>query len=158
MANPRINIFLEDHEIDSKAYDYLKYLVGLSYVDKLIDFLNPDNVGKTVSYAQLNDFFNSQTLPSGVTTDSLKYTPKDSLNLSEKDKFSVFAANVGIRYWLTGTRQPILELTSELLARYRPGISAEKARDDFFYYKAFQRKPLSYRVRNRYTCSRVFIQ
>ena len=157
MANPRINIFLEDHEIDSKAYDYLKYLVGLSYVDKLIDFLNPDNVGKTVSYAQLNDFFNSQTLPSNITQDSLKYTPKDSLNLSEKDKFSVFSANVGIRYWLTGTRQPILELTSELLARYRPGISAEKARDDFFYYKAFQRKPLSHRVRNCYTCGRVFI-
>ena len=157
MANPRINIFLEDHEIDSKAYDYLKYLVGLSYVDKLIDFLNPDNVGKTVSYAQLNDFFNSQTLPSGITEDSLKYTPKDSLNLSEKDKFSVFSANVGIRYWLTGTRQPILELTSERLARYRPGIRAEKARDDFFYYKAFQRKPLSHRVRNCYTCGRVFI-
>jgi len=157
MANPRINIFLEDHEIDSKAYDYLKYLVGLSYVDKLIDFLNPDNVGKTVSYAELNDFFNSQTLPSGITEDSLKYTPKDSLNLSEKDKFSVFSANVGIRYWLTGTRQPILELTSELLAKYKPGISAEKARDDFFYYKAFQRKHFCHRICNSYTSSRGFI-
>ena len=154
MADPRIKVFLDNHEIDSKAYDYLKYLIGLSYIDKLIDFLNPDNIGKTVSYGQLSDFFNSQTLPSGITEDLLKYTPKDSLNLSEKDKFSVFAANVGIRYWLTGTRQPILELTSELLARYKPGISAEKARDDFFYYKAFQRKCVSYRVCNRCTSSR----
>ena len=69
MADPRIKIFLEDHEIDSKAYDYLKYLIGLSYVDKIIDFLNPDNVGKTVSYVQLNDFFNSLTLPLTVSQD-----------------------------------------------------------------------------------------
>lgn len=157
MADPRIKIFLEDHEIDSTAYDYLKYLVGLSYVDKLIDFLNPDNVGKTVDYADLNDFFNSQTLPSTVSQDSIKYTPKDSLNLSEKDKFSVFAANVGVRYWLTGTRQPILELTEELLARYKPGISAEKAREDFFYYKAFQRKHLSHTICNSYTSSRGLV-
>jgi hypothetical protein len=56
MADPRINVFLEDHEIDSTAYDYLKYLVGLSYVDKIIDFLNPDNVGKTVRLFELQDF------------------------------------------------------------------------------------------------------
>ena len=136
MAQPNINYFLE-HKINSDAYDYLKYLIGRSYVDKLIDFLNPESLNKTVTPSQLHQFFNDLILPATVTTESVDYTPKDSLNLSESDKFSVFAANIGIRYWLTGTRQPLLELTDSLLQRYRPGIDAETAREDFFFYKAF---------------------
>lgn len=136
MANPKIDIFLEDHEIGSTTYDYLKYLIGLPYVDKIIDFLNPDNTGKTVSLFHLQVFFLDASVPSEITNDSLKFIPTDALGLSEKDKFSVFAANIGIRYWLTGSRQPIIELTDDLLKRYgalRNGINtASRARADFF--------------------------
>ena len=143
MADPRINVFLEDHQIDSTAYDYLKYLVGLSYVDKIIDFLNPDNVGKTVGLFELQDFMLEGLLPSSMT--DVKYAPFEALNLSEKDKFSVFTMNIGVTYWLTGTRQPLVELTDDILKRYealRSGVrTASRARADFFVTAAFSAEP-----------------
>lgn len=110
MANPQS---VQSHKIDSKASSYIKYLLGLSYVDRIIDFLDPTN-GST-NYLQLSDFFSNGTLPFG---ESLDGSPLDAINYNEEDQFSSYAVNLGINYWLTGSKQAIKSLSRELINTY----------------------------------------
>ncbi len=110
MANPQSVL---SHKIDAKASSYIKYLLGLSYVDRIIDFLDPTN-GST-NYLQLSEFFSNGILPFG---ESLDGSPLDAINYNEEDQFSLYAINLGINYWLNGSTQAIKSLSRELINTY----------------------------------------
>lgn len=124
--------------INKKAIDYLVYLVGLSNLDQIINFLNPESEkSDTEHFYKLIDFFSTGILPSSLPGDTnLNGTPIDSIFFDEKDAFSVWANGLGINYWINKSRQSISKISSQTLIDYekQSGVKlTEKELRQYFY-------------------------
>ena len=127
MSNIQI---ISSHKIDSKASSYIIYLLGLSYVDRIIDFLDPQKGTKDT--IELYNFFENGVLPFG---EELNVRPIDALNYSEEDIYSVYAINLGINYWVRGYSYAIKDLSKDLLDEYN--LKSNNNLDNLFFSNLF---------------------